>query len=167
MSFTTIGKPTPRATSPTAKPEKGTAVMSTKIARAARAQAKTDASTCDAYARMQNILAKERDYQPITYEEAAALTDEFVNFEWSDEQIFALIKLLHGICAAHYSELWDKDAKVSVESLVMDAANQAYRYSFHFNYSFSEFFTLDAENERDRGVLRREYLSALTSEAEQ
>jgi hypothetical protein len=138
-----------------------------KLTTTGRAPRRPAPTSCDAYARMQNILAKERDYQPITYEEAAALIDEFVNFEWSDEQIFALIKLLHGICAAHYSELWGKDAKVSVESLVMDAANQAYRYSFHFNYSFSEFFTLDAENERDRGVLRREYLSALASETEQ
>jgi len=104
----------------------------------------------DVLQRMQDALSVPFDYKPITHEQAAELADRITHYE-DDEVVYALIKLLHGICEAKFH---NKD----VEGLVLYAVHRAYSKTVHFSDAYQEFAQLDPNSERDSRVLQRRFV---------
>jgi hypothetical protein len=102
-----------------------------------------------------------KDYPTITIDEARELAETFLNFEWKENQLFALTKLLRGIVGAHYAERHaDKEGTVSrtpsPESYVNEIELLIYAYTFHHNRAQHEFAMLDPTNPRDLLVINDE-----------
>jgi hypothetical protein len=104
--------------------------------------------------RMQPYIQSNLDYKPITLERAVELTDKIVAYD-DDEQVYAFIELLYGICAAHFTK--GAVGRPDVESLVMEAAQKAYSRTVHFNAALHEFAWLDLSKPDDLRVVTRQF----------
>lgn len=113
-----------------------------KQARESSAQAEPP---CDALQRMLSV--KFQDYKPITWQRAEELADFIIETE-DDAKAYALIELLHGICAAD---------RIGVEEIVIAATRRAYSRTTHFSAAFDEFAALDPNNPRDACVINRQF----------
>ena len=89
-------------------------------------------------------------YKPITHERAAELADLITTYD-DDETAFALIELLRGIVAAHYSGQYG-----DAEGLALLASHRAYSKTMHFNRAFNEFAKRDLASDTEERVINRQ-----------